>query len=200
MSTGELIRRLLPWLLLLSAVAHAQPQAVSTGSSASPAAAHTGVWIYVDTAASVAEVRRGQETLLVLERVAFGRGGVSPLRLRGEDETPLGEFRINRINPQSRFHIFLGIDYPRMEQIDAAWRRGLIDDEEYRRSLDYGLRHGEFPQDGPLGGHIGFHGIGRGDPEIHERFHWTEGCIAMTNEQVEKLHGLVDIGTPVVIE
>ncbi|MCP5245074.1 MAG: L,D-transpeptidase, partial [Burkholderiales bacterium] len=34
---------------------------------------------------------------------------------------------------------------------------------------------------------IGIHGIGRGDPEIHDQFHWTNGCIALTNEQIDQL-------------
>ncbi len=170
------------------------------GAGSATATPYDGVWIRVDTERSVTEVLRNQKSLLVLDRVAFGRGGVANLRLRGGNKTPLGEFRISRVNRESRFHLFLGIDYPRLEHIDAAYRRGILTPEEYQRSLDHGLRHGQFPQNGPLGGHIGFHGIGRGDPDIHDRFHWTEGCIAMTNEQIEKLHRLVDVGTPVVIQ
>jgi L,D-peptidoglycan transpeptidase YkuD (ErfK/YbiS/YcfS/YnhG family) len=59
--------------------------------------------------------------------------------------------------------------------------------------------YGQPPQNTILGGAIGIHGIGNGDPEIHKRFHWTEGCVAVTNEQIERLAELVDIGTRVVI-
>ena len=169
---------------------------------ASPPAitAYEGVWVHVDTSESVAEVRRGDEPLLVLDHVAFGRGGFEEVRLRGSHQTPLGEFRINRINRQSRFHIFLGIDYPRRTHLDAALARGLIDQTEHEEALAYVERNGYASQVGPLGGHLGFHGIGSGDPDIHDRFHWTQGCIAMTNEQVEALYQFVDVGTPVVIE
>jgi L,D-peptidoglycan transpeptidase YkuD (ErfK/YbiS/YcfS/YnhG family) len=50
-----------------------------------------------------------------------------------------------------------------------------------------------------LGGAIGIHGIGGGSPDVHRRFHWTEGCVAVSNEQIERLAELVGIGTRVVI-
>jgi hypothetical protein len=55
------------------------------------------------------------------------------------------------------------------------------------------------PQNTPLGGFIGIHGIGIGDPKIHALFNWTEGCIALTNEQVDELAQWVHVGTPVTI-
>lgn len=161
---------------------------------------HDGLWVHVDTDRSRATVLRGDQVIEQFERVAFGRGGVSPLRLRGRDKTPLGKFRITRVNQNSPFHIFLGIDYPRLEHIDQARKRGLISDAEYQRSISHGARYGEFPQDGPLGGYIGFHGIGQGNPEVHDNFHWTQGCIALTNDQIEAFESLVDVGTPVRIE
>ncbi len=158
------------------------------------------VWIRVDTDRSLTEVWRGGERMHVMERVAFGRGGISELHLQGDHTTPLGKFRISRVNRESRFHIFLGINYPTLEHLDEARQRGIMSDAEYRESLSHGIQHGEFPQDGTLGGYIGFHGIGAGDPNIHDDFHWTQGCIAMTNEQIETLHSLIEVGTPVIIE
>ena len=43
------------------------------------------------------------------------------------------------------------------------------------------------PQDTPLGGQIGIHGIGNGDQDIHHNYNWTNGCIALTNEQIDQL-------------
>jgi hypothetical protein len=168
-----------------------------TGALAMP---YPGTWIRVDTDASVAEIREGDRLITVLEHVAFGRGGISALHLRGDNTTPTGRFRINRINRDSRFHLFFAINYPTIEHLDAARRGGIVGEDEYTRALDYAGQRGYLPQDGPLGGHIGFHGIGDGDPVIHEDFHWTEGCIAMTNEQIEQFDEFVEIGTPVVIE
>ena len=161
---------------------------------------HTGIWVRVDTGAEVTEVWRGNERLLQLDDIAFGRGGISDLHLKGDQTTPRGEYRITRFNANSRFHRFIGINYPTLDHLDRARRGGALSDREYRTTLEKGLRNGRFPQNGALGGHIGFHGIGDGDPDIHQAFHWTQGCIAMTNTQIETLRSWVEIGTPVVIE
>lgn len=171
--------------------------AVLTTAAAKP---YEGVWVRVDIDAEVTEVWSNEERVLVVEGVAFGRGGVSRLRMRGQRETPLGEFYINRINHESRFHIFLGINYPTMAHFSEARQLGMIGDQEFSESIEYATRTGYLPQDGSLGGYIGLHGIGRGDPDIHRRFHWTQGCIAMTNEEIELLSRWVEIGTPVIIE
>lgn len=55
------------------------------------------------------------------------------------------------------------------------------------------------PQNTPLGGHIGLHGIGGGDPAVHERYNWTRGCIAVTDDQLDRLLPLIRVGTKVEI-
>jgi hypothetical protein len=56
------------------------------------------------------------------------------------------------------------------------------------------------PQDTPLGGQIGIHGLGSADARVHEVFDWTHGCIALTNSQIDHLSQLVDTGTLVKIK
>ena len=58
------------------------------------------------------------------------------------------------------------------------------------------------PQNTALGGAIGIHGIGPETPEklhIHEHLNWTEGCIALRNNEIHELRPYVGIGTRVVI-
>ena len=78
-------------------------------------------------------------------------------------------------------------------------RAGVIDRVRYWDIYDRMVVSGGPPQDTVLGGHIGIHGIGEGNPEIHRRFDWTQGCIALTNEEIEQLANLVGIGAKVVI-
>lgn len=172
---------------------------IGLATTAAGATERDGRWVLVDTEREITEVREDGEALLRVPGIAFGRGGVAPIHLKGDQTTPRGEFRITRVYRESRFHIFLGLNYPTLEHVDEARQRGLLDDQEYRRTLDHAIRHGGMPQDGPLGGHIGLHGIGDGDPEVHRRFHWTQGCVAMTNDEIERVAELVDVGTPVVI-
>lgn len=156
-------------------------------------------WVVVDSEGGFAEVRSAEGTLLVLPNLAFGRAGTSPLHLAGDHTTPLGQFRITRINRDSRYHVFLGLNYPTLSHLDAANRRGVIGDREYGRLVRYGYRNGQLPANTPLGGHIGLHGLGDADPAIHSRMNWTQGCVAMTDEQIEQLLEYVDVGTRVVI-
>ena len=55
------------------------------------------------------------------------------------------------------------------------------------------------PQNTKLGGYVGIHGLGRGDPGIHHDLNWTRGCIAVTNAQMNQLMGLVGKGAIVRI-
>lgn len=41
---------------------------------------------------------------------------------QGDGRTPEGIYRIDRLNPQSRFHLSLGIDYPQRQHREAARR------------------------------------------------------------------------------
>lgn len=160
----------------------------------------SGIWVRVDTVAEIVELWRGDERLRTFPDIALGRGGVSDLHLNGDQTTPRGTYRVTHFNDDSRFHRFIGLNYPTLDHLGQAYRVGALSIDTYRITLDAGLASGRFPQDGPLGGHIGLHGIGDGDPAVHRAFHWTEGCVALTNEQIEALRRRVQIGTPVVIE
>lgn len=156
-------------------------------------------WILIDTEVRRLDVYRGYTLLKRFRNIALGSGGPAPLHLEGDATTPLGEFRILHVNHDSRFHIFLGLDYPTMAHMNRAREQGLIDAITHEAFMNAASLRRTPPQDTPLGGHIGIHGIGSGDPDIHARFDWTRGCIALTNEQIEQLSRLVRPGARVFI-
>lgn len=156
-------------------------------------------WILVDTDRAVAEVHTVDGVHARIKNLSFGRGGTAPLHEQGDETTPLGEFRVTRIDTSSDYHVFIGLNYPTANHLDRARRAGLIDDQRHRQLLERGWMMGHLPQDTVLGGHIGLHGVGEADPEIHRRFNWTQGCVAMTDAQIERLLDYVEVGTPVVI-
>lgn len=157
------------------------------------------VWVLVDDQAASLTVYRGSEEIERFSPVSLGRAGAKPSRRQGDNVTPLGEFRVNWFNHQSRWHIFIGVDYPTPIHAQVARDSGVYSEADYAAYQDYYRRHGAPPQNTVLGGGIGIHGIGSADAEVHSRFHWTEGCVAVTNEQIERLAELVGIGTRVVI-
>ncbi len=156
-------------------------------------------WVLVDTPGLQVSVMHGQEVLQVFDNVAIGSNGTTRQKRVADERTPLGDYRISEIRRSSRFHLFLGLDYPSMDDAKRAFGEGRIDSNEFTRIRDALQRGDHPPQDTSLGGNLGFHGIGNGSPEIHASFNWTNGCIALTNEQIEILAALVSVGTPVRI-
>lgn len=93
--------------------------------------------------------------------------------IEGDGRTPEGAYRINRKNPDSLYHLSLGISYPNSDDVAKA------------RTL------GKSP-----GGDIFIHGTPSafaGKPD------WTWGCIAVTNSEVEDIYAMVPEGTPIYI-
>ena len=174
-----------------------------TGGLALPQGGHgaaaKGIWLRVDTQAATLTVMKGDKPLEVFSDIAIGRYGKTYFKKQGDHRTPLGRFTIGWIPRKSRYHRFLGLNYPDLERADRALVDGEITEAQWqaiRRASEAKQRP---PQDTPLGGFIGIHGTGAGDPKIHGDYNWTSGCIALTNEQIDRLASLVRVGTPVEI-
>ena len=157
----------------------------------------SAVWLSVDTDQLSLTVMRGDTELQLFENIAIGSGGSTLTRQMGDQTTPLGDFTITGIRHSERFELFMAFDYPNLDHTERAFQDKRIDAQEYR-ALRYDLDRGNPPPQGTsLGGHLGIHGIGDGDKEIHESINWTDGCIAINNEQLMELADWVKIGTRV---
>lgn len=164
-----------------------------------PALAGEKPWVLVDTATGVLSVHRDGKELARFEHIAIGRGGTATVRRKGDGTTPLGSYRVAWINEDSPFHRFFGFDYPSRADAERGHAAGVIGDRDLQRiraAIDAG---GVPPQDTPLGGRLGIHGVGQGSLRMHRDFNWTQGCIALTNEQIEALSPWIDVGTTVVV-
>jgi murein L,D-transpeptidase YafK len=158
-----------------------------------------GRWIWINTATHTLEVIEKGEIKHRFRNIAIGRNGYAKRRRQGDGTTPLGTFHIAWVNPDSRFNIFLGLDYPNRQLAEMAWRSDVIDFDTYytiRRALAKGRIP---PQDTVLGGYIGIHGTGHTSERFHRLVNWTQGCVALTNKQIEQLLRWVRIGMKVVI-
>jgi murein L,D-transpeptidase YafK len=155
--------------------------------------------ILIDTEARTLSVMRGSTVIKIFPDISIGRYGKTYFKRQGDNKTPLGSYRIGWINRESRYYIFLGLTYPDQ----PAANRALVDErineaqwQDIRRTLKAGKTP---PQDTPLGGYIGIHGLGQGDMTVHQQYNWTNGCVALTNAQIDQLLQWARIGTPVEI-
>lgn len=119
--------------------------------------------------------RKGQQVLQY--SIALGFAPIGDKSREGDGKTPEGLFKINRRNSNSSFHLSLGIDYPRPEDIARAEALGLNPGGDI-------FIHG---QPNRLGNHLMLPGD------------WTAGCIAISNSEMVALWRLADLGTVVEI-
>ena len=134
--------------------------------------------IYVDKSEHWMAVYRSGRIIREF-RVALGRGGLGPKERAGDGRVPEGLYRISAHNPDSAYHLSLRIDYPTPEQAAQASARGV-----------------------QAGDDIMIHGlpIGRGWVGSRQRsIDWTEGCIAVTDPEMDWLFQAVPDGTPIEI-
>ena len=156
-------------------------------------------WLLVDTRAMTLSVMRGTKPVQVYQDIAIGRFGTTTAKRARDGRTPLGEYRIDRITDDSPFRRFFGIDYPGTEQAREAFEAGRISERDYDAIRRAHRQHRSPPQNTPLGGYLGIHGLGEGDPSVHMEFNWTNGCIALTNEQIDDLAQWITAGMRVII-
>jgi murein L,D-transpeptidase YafK len=119
------------------------------------------------------------DRVLKTYKVALGTVPVGPKRMEGDHKTPEGNYVIDSRNPQSQFHLALHISYP-----SAA------DQQKARKP---GARPG---------GAIIIHGLARSFAylgPLHRQTDWTDGCVAVTNAEIEEIWKLVPVGTKVEI-
>ena len=155
--------------------------------------------IIIDTKSLTLKVMEGEHPKLNISNIAIGRYGTDTNKRRGDNKTPLGCFTIGWITEDTPFHRFFGFRYPTREYAKRSFQTGQIDKKTWDR-IRQAYESGRLPpQDTVLGGRLGIHGIGGGDIKIHEKYNWTNGCVALTNDQIDLLADWVKVGTPVEI-
>ena len=133
---------------------------------------------------------------------ASGSGGAGDKTKTGDKHTPEGIYRITGFNNKSKFFLFMRLNYPNVKDAFYGLKNGIISRNEFDGIVG-SLKQGRMPpQTTALGGAIGIHGVGLETDEklrIQAHMDWTDGCIALTNEDVTALRAYVQVGTEVVI-
>src|SRR5215470_13247212 len=133
------------------------------------------------------EVRKSERIMTLLRgdkplktyKVALSTVPVGAKEREGDHKVPEGLYVVDMKNSHSQFHRALHISYPNTA------------DRERARKL--GVRPG---------GNIEIHGLGSKFAwvgSMHRQIDWTDGCIAVTNSEIEEIWPLVAVGTPVEI-
>ena len=161
-----------------------------------------GTYIEVLKSEQVLRLRHGENVFKEFP-IAFGRGDRGPKERLGDKKTPEGIYRIVGMNESDRFHLFLRLNYPNVKDAFYGLKNKIISQQQFDAIIG-ALKRGRLPpQNTPLGGAIGIHGVGAENGKtlkIHANMNWTEGCIAVTNAEIRELSQLIRIGTEVVIK
>ena len=111
--------------------------------------------------------------------IALGPEPEGAKRRAGDGRTPEGVYTLDWRNPNSNFYRSIHVSYPAAHDEEAARR-----------------------WDAPLGGLIMIHGLPNGVPAArvgHPWNNWTNGCIAVTNHEMDEIWSLVEDGTTIII-
>jgi murein L,D-transpeptidase YafK len=154
------------------------------------------IWLYAnwpsralpaEAKADAVLVLKSERTLVLLKaqqplkryRIALGENPVGHKMQEGDGRTPEGRYKLDFRNPRSIAHRALHISYPNAADVAQAQARGVSP-----------------------GGAVMIHGLpnkvwwlGR----IHRWMDWTDGCIGVTNGEMDEIWRAVPVGTPIEI-
>jgi len=110
----------------------------------------------------------------------LGKNWVGDKRVKGDNATPEGMYKITKKldSRKTKYYKALMIDYP--------------NDEDIRR-FNSEIARGTLPANAKIGGLIEIHGNGG------KGIDWTEGCIALTDKEMDAVFKVTKVGTPVTI-
>jgi murein L,D-transpeptidase YafK len=111
--------------------------------------------------------------------IALGTQPIGPKTQQGDHRTPEGTYTIDRRNPHSHFYRALHISYPNVYDNGRAQKLGAS-----------------------VGGNIMIHGLPNGFGWLgsaHRLKDWTDGCIAVTDQEMDQIWNLVPDGTSIEI-
>jgi len=136
-------------------------------------------------------------------RVSFGKSVLTPKTRAGDKATPVGTYRICKIYIDHKYYKFFQINYPNLEDGASALRKGMISQKEFNDIKFQYYYEGCTKFHNILGGDIGIHGIGELNyifKNLPFIFNWTNGSIAMSNENIDEIYSVIREGTEVVIK
>jgi|SRR5579872_2024930 len=112
-------------------------------------------------------------------KIALGGNPLGPKTRQGDHKTPEGTYILDSRNLHSQFYKSIHISYPNAQDRAAARKQGVSP-----------------------GGDVFIHGLPNGYGWIgkeHRMKDWTDGCIAVTDQEMDEIWRAVPNGTPIEI-
>lgn len=112
--------------------------------------------------------------------VVFGENPKGHKQQEGDERTPEGKYILDYKKDDSSFYKAIHISYPNEDDRVKAQKNGVNP-----------------------GGSIMIHGQKNGLGWLSwltQRFNWTNGCIAVTNKEIDEIWNMVKTGTPIEIQ
>lgn len=150
--------------------------AIASRSIERPSGPLVADYLLVDKSERLLIAYRAGQPIRAYRGIQFGDAPQGHKQFEGDEKTPEGRYTIDWRNPQSRYHLSLRISYP-----NAADRA-------------HAAQYGRSP-----GGDIFIHGQPNQLPVGRMPGDWTDGCIAVSNAEIEELWQLVPDGTVIDI-
>ncbi len=105
--------------------------------------------------------------------------------MEGDKKTPEGTFKVRNLYPHKKWSKFIWFDYP---------------NEQSQLNHTTAKAEGKIPSEATIGGEVGIHGVPEGkDHWINENIDWTLGCVSLSNEHMDDLYTVCQVGTLVHI-
>lgn len=141
--------------------------------------------------ADLVVVKKGARKMMLMKdgkvlrtyRIALGAKPSGHKRQQGDERTPEGTYKLDYRNSGSKFYKSIHISYPNAKDVASAKARGVSP-----------------------GGQIFLHGVPNGTPDNQivqaalNRTNWTDGCIAVTNDEMDEIWKMVPVGTTIRID
>lgn len=135
--------------------------------------------------------------------VVFGRRNSTVKLSKNDFVTPIGEYRICRIDTNNLYYKKMMLNYPNLNDAAEALRLKLISQKEYSLVKNSLNNSGCSFENTILGNDIGIQGTGEYNlifKNLPFVFNWTNGSIALSNENIDELLNIVKVGTKVTIK
>jgi murein L,D-transpeptidase YafK len=139
--------------------------------------------VHVSKHARTLEVFAGEARLRTYT-VAIGFGGAGPKTREGDGRTPVGTYHVVK-HMASHLRVFMLLDYPNVSD---------------RMRFEAAKTRGDIPSSATIGGDVGIHGEPPWAKPFRKASYSSQGCIVLTDAEIDELSRLLPDGVPVEIE